>query len=127
MDDTALHVELAHPFSLGVRNSVDHHGNPAGGTVKGTGLSVRWQDGPLRVPIQPAVGDSRLGSVPSRNGAFVEDVIDAAITRLRFYQSSKFACEENEIALDLLMAARGQLDERTKARLARGVEGTHEV
>lgn len=92
-------------------------GNPAGGYFRVTGLEVQWQDGPLRVD-----GVERL-----RNGAFVEDVIDAAIGRIEFYQESRFHCLENAVALGHLIAAREVLQERTRAREDRGVEGTHSV
>ena len=59
------------------------------------------------------------------NGAFVEDVINAAMGRLDFYQEGKFACAANEEALKHLLAARHALEERTAERLDRGVEGTH--
>lgn len=90
-------------------------GNPAGGATSGRGFTIAWQDGPL-------------GSGPDRiepNGAFVEDVITAAIGRLEFYQASRFNCETNARALDHLVAARDALRERTADREARGVEGTH--
>lgn len=95
----------------------DANGNPAGGLTTGTGIRIDWQDGPL-------------GRGPDRkepNGAFVEDVIRAAIGRLRFYQESKFKCRENALALTKLEEALLWLQSRTANREARGVEGTHEV
>ena len=61
------------------------------------------------------------------NGAFVEDIIAAAIGRIDFYQHSEFRCHENAMALVSLEAAAAWLDHRTKSREARGVEGTHAV
>jgi hypothetical protein len=61
------------------------------------------------------------------NGAFVEDVIAAAVDRLRYYQTSRFACESNFRAIEHLEAAMKVLDQRTKDREARAVEGTHET
>jgi hypothetical protein len=99
-------------------NDVDLNGNPTGGHVTGTGLSIQWQNGPL--------GRDAERQVP--NGAFVETVIQAARQRIEFYQTAsngKFACEENASALTCLDDALKVLDSRTKKREARQVEGTH--
>ena len=95
----------------------DENGMPSGGHSWGTGFAIAWQHGPL------GRGDSRKAP----NGAFVEDVIDAALHRIRQYQDTDFACEENEEAIGHLVAALGSLDRRTKDREARAVEGTHAV
>ena len=95
-------------------NYIDSDGNPAGGCVSGVGFSVNWQAGPLQG--KPA------------NGAFVEDLITADIQRLEFYQEAgegRFACAENEVAINLLKSARYVLQGRTKRRRAQGVEGTN--
>lgn len=95
----------------------DEKGNPTGGTTTGTGLIIKWQDGPL--------GRGAERSLP--NGAFVEGVIQAAIGRLEFYQASKFKCDTNARALNALNIALAALEERTKDREARAVEGLHEA
>jgi hypothetical protein len=97
---------------------LDAKGRPAGGTTKGKGINIKWQNGPLV---------AKDGSRKEPNGAFVEDVVDAAIGRIRFYQDSEFHCIENAVALGHLLAAAEALDERTRGRERRGVEGTHEV
>ena len=108
---------------------VDANGAPAGGVSSGLGFTVSWQNGPL----------GRGADRRDPNGAFVEDVIAAAVSRIRFYQygdtpddavsgppaKGKFWCEENAAALDHLRAALAALDSRTKSREARAVEGTH--
>lgn len=96
-------------------DAVDADGNPAGGSTMATGISIRWQNGPLAVD----------GTRKEPNGAFVEDVIEAAIQRIEFYQRSKFHCLANAVALGHLYAAREALEERTRDRTDRGVEGTH--
>jgi hypothetical protein len=91
------------------------HTVPAGGCTYGPGLCISWQNGPL-------------GRDPNRkppNGCFVEAVIQAAIGRLEFYQSTPFRCPENQVALDHLHRALGALEARTADREARNVEGTH--
>jgi len=96
----------------------DADGRPAGGETVGTGFVIVWQDGPL----------GRIGSEERHapNGAFVEDVIAAAMGRLEFYQNSPFACKENEEALAGLRDAAMALDNRTRRRIETGIEGTHE-
>lgn len=101
-------------------NALDTTGNPAGGTVVGTGFSIDWQDGPL--------GRGADRSAP--NGAFVETVIAAVKQRLEFYQTArggKFACRENAAAITKLDEALMWLNKRTQDREAREVEGTHAV
>ena len=98
-----------------VENFSDTEGNPAGGFVKGVGLDIVWQNGPL------GRGAERI----EPNGAFVETVINAAVKRIEFYQESKFKCRENAIALTHLETALLWLNKRTQEREARQVEGTH--
>lgn len=93
----------------------DANGNPAGGSTFGNGFAISWQNGPL------GRGDARIAP----NGAFVEDIIKAALNRLHFYQGSKFACEHNQIAAEHLQDALIILEKRTADREARAVEGTH--
>ncbi len=93
----------------------DADGNPAGGCSFGPGLCISWQNGPL------GRGEDRV----EPNGAFVESVIATAATRLRFYQGSRFHCEENANALAHLEAALEALDSRARRRETQGVEGTH--
>jgi hypothetical protein len=96
----------------------DDEGNPAGGNTWGVGFAIGWQHGATR----------ELGSdTPIRNGAFVEEVIEAAIGRLAFYQDSRFACAENAEAMDHLHQALFALRRRTRVRAERGVEGRNVV
>jgi hypothetical protein len=101
-------------------NELDANGNPSGGSVRGKGLEINWQDGPL------GRGEGRIQA----NGAFVETVIASGKQRLEFYQvanGGKFNCVENARAIKYLDLALDILNHRTKAREARSVEGTHEV
>ena len=91
---------------------------PTGGRTRGTGIVIDWQDGPL----------GRGADRKEPNGAFVEDVIAAAIDRLEFYQSAsdgRFRCRENALVITKLEEALHWCDHRTQAREAREVEGTH--
>ena len=94
----------------------DKDGNPAGGTASGRGFAISWQNGPLGRGV-----DRR-----EPNGAFVEDVVAAALGRLDFYQASRFNCAANAKAIEHLQAALEALDARTRDRETRAVEGTHE-
>ena len=94
----------------------DTNGNPAGGITCGKGFTISWQNGPL------GRGEERR----EPNGAFVETIIAAVKDRLEFYQKSRFNCEANAIAITHLEAALTVLNERTKDREVRNVEGTHE-
>jgi len=88
-----------------------------GGSTRGTGMVIKWQDGTL------GRGDGKK----KPNGAQVEEVIEAAIGRLEAFQASKFANTYNERSLQHLKAANKILNDRTKEREERGVEGTHEL
>jgi hypothetical protein len=101
-----------------VQNVEDVNGNPAGGSVTGTGLNIEWQNGPL------GRGEARK----EPNGAFVETVLSAALQRIEWYQTAsngKFKCRENAIAITKIEEALLWLDKRTRDREARQVEGTH--
>jgi len=95
----------------------DAAGNPAGGTTLGTGIVIKWQEGPL----------GRGAERKAPNGAFVEGVIQAAIGRIEYYQASQFKSRENAIALTHLETALLWLGKRTADREEREVEGTHKV
>ncbi len=120
------------------RDYLDAHGNPDGGEVESLGIKINWHRGPIKLD---GPEDEQLPP----NGAFVGTVIEIAIHRLEFYQSTKkFTCAENEQAIQFLNEAmacvkRGDLDgaisacknadAELKARLnrrhAEGTLGTH--
>ncbi len=102
-------------FSENHWNDVD--GNPSGGCSWGCGFTISWQNGPL----------GRGGGRSEPSGAFVEDVIAAAGSRLEYYEGSKFTCEENRVAIEHLSSALEVLKSRTADRDKRQVEGTHAV
>lgn len=77
------------------------------------GLMILFQDGPIK----------EVGT----NGVTHEALLAILIDRLEGFQSGPYKCDDNQEALDHLRGAQGVLQRRTKARLARGVEGTHAV
>jgi len=90
---------------------------PAGGCSGGKGFTISWQNGPL----------GRNADRKQPNGAFVEDIIIAVIGRIEFYQQSKFICDDNEQALVHLRSALAKLENRTRDREARNVEGIYKI
>jgi hypothetical protein len=110
-------------------NNVDGDNNPTGGMValltqKGDvvdfhALVVNWQDGPR--------GQEGTDELAEPNGAFVEDVIYAALQRLEFFEDSKYKSEYNARAIKHLKRAIEALYERSNERGARNVLGKHEV
>lgn len=61
------------------------------------------------------------------NGITNEVLLAIVADRLRCFQTSKYACRENALALTKIEEAAHWLEARTTARTRRGVEGTHKV
>ena len=61
------------------------------------------------------------------NGLTHEALLEILIDRMKGFQSGQYACENNQLTLECLMSAQGYLLSRTKERMARNVEGTHQV
>lgn len=109
-------------------NEVDGAGNPTGGGVllyvnKGgddefPAVHIAWQDGPR---------GQADGTLADPNGAFVEDVIWAALQRLEFFNESKYRDRANSLAITHLEQALQALKDRQLERSHRNVEGKHEV
>lgn len=60
------------------------------------------------------------------NGISNEALLAIVEDRLIGFQSGQFACRENSVALTKLQECMMWLQKRTRDRMARGVEGTHE-
>ena len=84
--------------------------NPMGGTSTGPGFTIHWKDGP---------GEET-------EGAQIEDVVEAARQRTRFFQQSRFNCPENSRLEHSLDTALLHCKARNDNRKARGVEGRNE-
>lgn len=74
---------------------------------------INFQNGPIK----------EVGT----NGVTHEALIAILIDRLEGFQSGKYACDDNQEALEALRVAQTALQRRTVARVSRGVEGTHTV
>ena len=83
---------------------------PDGSGAKGV-WDIQFQNGPI--------------NEAGVNGVTQEALIAIVIDRLRSFQAGKFACRENALALTKLEEAQHWLLHRTRARMVRGVEGTH--
>ena len=58
---------------------------------------------------------------------YAETLLAVLIDRLQAFQTGPYACRENALALTHLQDAQHWLQHRTRARMARGVEGTQVV
>jgi hypothetical protein len=76
----------------------------------------------VRIPFQN--GPANEAGV---NGVSNEVLLAIVADRLEGFQAGPYACEDNGVALAKIKSAMGDLQQRTKARLARGVEGTSVV
>lgn len=81
------------------------------GPGRAAGWPIEFQDGPIQAHGPNGVSNEALLAI-------VED-------RLLGFQSGQFACRENAVALTKIQEAMMWLQKRTRARLARGVEGTN--
>lgn len=73
------------------------------------GLDINFQNGPI--------------AEAGVNGVTQEVLLAVVIDRLRGFQAGPFACAENGTALAHAELALDSLKNRTRARMARGVEG----
>lgn len=115
-------------------NKVDENANPTGGEVllsvpSGPEtfhrvLVVEWQNGPR------GTGETNPDGSPvllPPNGAFVEDVLWAALQRLEFFNAGKYRDRANSLAITHIEQALQALKDRQLERSHRNVEGKHEV
>ena len=77
------------------------------------GLGICFQNGPI--------------AEAGVNGLTHEVLLAILADRLRGFQSGPYACQENAIALHHICQAQAVLQRRTRARMERGVEGTHQL
>lgn len=77
------------------------------------GVGIHFQNGPI----------NEVGV----NGVTHEALLSIVCDRLRSFQAGPFSSRENALALTKLEEAQHWLLHRTRARMARGVEGTHKA
>jgi hypothetical protein len=76
-------------------------------------LTVNFQNGPIK---EAGV-----------NGVTHEALLAILADRLRGFQSGPYHSDDNATALAHINAAQAALQKRTRERMARGVEGTHQL
>lgn len=86
--------------------------NMLAGTESCSGSVISFQNGPI----------AEVGV----NGVSNEALLAIVEHRLQGFQSGDYACRENALALTKLQEAMMWLHKRTRDRVSRGVEGTHE-
>jgi hypothetical protein len=77
------------------------------------GVLIEFQNGPI--------------AEAGVNGITQEVLLAIVADRLRSFQGGPFACRENALALTKIEEAQHWLQQRTLARMRRGVEGTNKV
>lgn len=78
-----------------------------------TMYAIRFQNGPI----------AEVGV----NGLTHEALLAILIDRMEGFQRGPYASADNQEALEAMTRAQEALQRRTRARMARGVEGTHTV
>jgi hypothetical protein len=78
----------------------------------GTGMTIRWQQGPIIDDVA--------------NGALPELLVRTLIDRLEYYQHA-VSCPQNQQAIALLNEILHLFDQRTRDRYQRGVMGTTQL
>lgn len=73
---------------------------------------IQFQNGPIQTPAD-------------MNGISGEALLAILIDRMQCFQTGPYACRENALALTKLEEAMFWLQKRTRDRMLRGVEGTH--
>lgn len=118
---------------MGIRDSeqrvkseftVDEDGNPTGGTTSMVAPGAHPHDEHVAIEIHWQKG---MIGPEGQNGAFIEDVLEAARQRLLFFNTTKFRCRENSVAITKIEEALQWLDWRTRQRLLQDMENTYEV
>jgi hypothetical protein len=111
----------------------------ASGANETTGAHHRYDIANFDASTNPAYRDSdtanlltilfQQGPVPDVgiNGVTPEAVLVCLLHLFEGYQTSKFACPENEEAIKGFQASLDAIRSRTASRIERGVEGTHQA
>lgn len=126
--------------SIEPRLITDHQVNPVNDLIRIEVLDDPGEGGAnheYRVVVNDSLPEHRracriffhngLIGVKGVNGITQEVLIAICIDRLRSFQAGPYACRENALALTKLEEAQMWLLSRTRARMARNVEGTHTV
>lgn len=102
-----IDIEVADEPGSGGANHVYDIRTPNNGVYR-----IKFQNGPI----------NEVGV----NGLTHEVFLAILIDRMRAFQAGPFSCRENALALTKMEEAQMWLLQRTRNRMVRGVEGTHE-
>lgn len=114
----------------------EHKVNPANDTIEVTVLDARGAGGASHIYRCTFGPPKQVVDIYFQNGPIAEagvngithEVLLAILAdRLRAFQAGPYSCKENACALTKIEEAMHWLHSRTKARMDRGVEGTHIV
>ena len=126
------------------RTITDHRVNPVNDTIKITVLDEPGAGGAnhhymVTLPDWTRAPDGSdahgVWDIQFQNGPIAENGVNGltqevllaiVADRLRSFQGGPFACRENALALTKIEEAQHWLHHRTRERMSRGVEGTHE-
>ncbi len=125
--DTAIKIEASTDPNekTGVNSKYDFWVRAYGQWQKSQGSSIKFHETPPdkvgHVPPPPdqKTPDQEAGP----NGITHEALLEVVLDRLRAFQRGKCACRENAIAITHLEEALLWLQQRTRDRIRRGVEG----
>ena len=109
----ALEVTATDSIGSGGANHVYEINLPPHEDIPGCRYILHFQNGPVQ-------------HRSDMNGITNEALLAVVIDRMRGFQSGKFACRDNAVALTKMEEAMMWLQKRTRDRMARGVEGTLE-
>jgi len=109
--DEPGHGGACHKYHITKAQGDAENSSPAGLVL----AEIEFQNGPIN-----ADGNGV-------NGVQHEDLLAIIIDRLEGFQSGPYACVSNAHALDMCRGALIALQNRTRERMSRGVEGTHKV
>lgn len=75
---------------------------------EGANWAIKWQNGAMEL---------------GRNGALTEEILDALIEHLSFFQKGKYACRENALVITKLEEAKHWVLHRKQLRETQNVKG----
>lgn len=122
-----------------MRTINEHKVNPANDRLEVTALDGPGPGGASHdylVTVDNGTTGGEIAHIVFQNGPIAEagvngitqEVLLAIVAdRLRSFQAGPYACRENALALTKIEEAMHWLHSRTRARMARGVEGTHKI
>ena len=108
--------------------NTDQDGNPTGGYTRiFPGHQGEDDESVPEYVLAELVWQDGIEVLHGRNGLFVEDVIEACLQRMRYFNESKFRCRENSLAITKLEEAQQWLRQRQRNRAIEGKQSSYET